>query len=244
MIHYHGTPISGKEHIGSTVLKNRHGFVSFAAPGPIKMVSEVCASFAVDNGAFSKWTKGIEVDWLKYYEWVEKWHRHPGFDFALIPDVIDGTVQQNQELMADWPFDRNIGVPVWHLHEPLPWLLFLCQGYPRVAIGSSGEYAKIGTDKWWARMAEAMDKITDGNGRPICKLHGLRMLDPNVFSKFPFASCDSTNVAVNCADSNRWKNYPPPNNETRGVVLAERIEAHTSAAEWERPPEQQSLLKV
>ena len=246
MIHYHGTPISGAETVGATVLRNRHGFVSFAAPQHLRMVAEVCSSFALDNGAFSMHTKGVAVDWNKYYEFVHDWHKHPGFDFALIPDVIDGTVQQNQELMGKWPFSRSVGVPVWHLHEPLHWLVFLCQGYPRVAIGSSGEYWQVGSASWWARMAEAMGKICDGSGRPMCKLHGLRMLDPKIFTKFPFSSCDSTNVAVNCANSNRWKNYPPPNNETRGIVLAERIEAHTSASAWENKKlaDQQELFSA
>ena len=94
-------------------------------------------------------------------------------------------------------------------------------------------------------MGEAMDIATAGTGKPVCKLHGLRMLDPRIFTKIPFHSCDSTNVAVNCADSNRWKNYPPPNNEVRGLVLAERIEAHNSAFEWKKPnnePKQLSLF--
>jgi len=241
MIHYHGGPI-WPEQAAAKVWKNRHAFVSFARPEQIGVAAEVASTFALDNGAFSLWRSGKETDWNGYYGFVEKWSRHPGFDWALIPDVIAGDVKQNQELMGRWPFSRNIGVPVWHLHEPLHWLVFLCEGYPRVAIGSSGEYAKIGTQKWWNRMAEAMNKIIDGDGRPISKLHGLRMLDPAVFTRLPFSSCDSTNVAQNCKDSSRWTTYNPPNNETRGIVLAERIEAHNSAATWMKRYTQNELF--
>lgn len=242
MIHYHGTPISGKSHIGAVVLKGRHGFVSFASKSSLPVVAEVCSTFALDNGAFSFWKSGKETDWKAYYEWVELWHKHPSFDFALIPDVIDGCLEDNKRLISEFPFSKFVGTPVWHMHEPICWLYDLCATYPRVAIGSSGEYSTVGNNLWWGRIEKAMDAVTDNNGRPMCKLHGLRMLDPKIFTKLPFSSCDSTNVAVNCADSNRWKNYPPPSNEVRGLVLAERIEAHNSANEWVRPPKQVSLF--
>jgi len=235
MIHYHGGPI-WPESAAAKIWKNRHAFISFARPEQIGVAADVAGTFALDNGAFSFWRSGKETDWPGYYEFVEKWHRHPGFDWALIPDVIDGDVKQNQDLADRWPFGNNIGVPIWHLHESLQWLFFLCTAYPRVAIGSSGEFAKIGTPKWWSRMGEAFNKITDGSGRPICKIHGLRMLDPAVFTMFPFSSCDSTNVAQNCKDSSRWTVYNPPNNETRGIVLAERIESFNSASIWTKKP--------
>jgi hypothetical protein len=241
LIHYHGGPI-WPESAAAKIWKNRHSFVSFARPEQIGVAAHVSGTFALDNGAFSFWKSGNATDWNGYYEFVEKWNRHPGFDWALIPDVIAGDVQQNMDLIDEWPFSKNIGVPVWHLHEPLHWLVFLCEGFQRVAIGSSGEFAKIGTDSWWNRMAEAMNKIVDGNGRPICKLHGLRMLDPAVFTKFPFSSCDSTNVAQNCRDSKRWTVYNPPNNETRGLVLAERIESFNSLELWKQQYTQQMLF--
>jgi len=243
MIHYHGGPIWPETAAGK-IWRNRHGFVSFARPEQIATAAESCATFALDNGAFSFWKSGKETNWPGYYEWVERWHLHPGFDWALIPDVIAGELAENKRLIDDWPLPEWTGVPVWHLHEPLHWLKELCERFPRVAIGSSGEFAQIGKHRWWIRMVEAMNLITDEKGRPPCKLHGLRMLDPLIFTKFPFASCDSTNVALHCMDSARWTTYAPPNNETRGLVLAERIEAQTSLAAWVKRPEQMQLAKA
>lgn len=231
MIHYHGGPI-WPESAAAKIWKNRHAFISFARSEQIGVASEVASTFALDNGAFALWRSGKKTDWDGYYDFVDKWRRHPGFDWALIPDVIDGDEWQNAELMDQWPFPNMVGVPVWHLHESIHWLISLCEKYPRVAIGSSGEYHKVGSQKWWGRMATAMDEVTDDYGRPFCKLHGLRMLDPAIFAEFPFSSCDSTNVAQNCRDSKRWTVYNPPNNETRGLVLAERIESINSAATW------------
>ena len=33
--------------------------------------------------------------WDSYYRWIEAWRNHPGFDFAIIPDVIDGSEEEN-----------------------------------------------------------------------------------------------------------------------------------------------------
>ena len=109
----------------------------------------------------------------------------------------------------------------------------MTQAYQRICLGSSGEYATVGTDNWWQRMAEAMDVLTDEAGRPIVKLHGLRMLDPTIFSHLPLASADSTNVARHCGSDERWKGaYVPPDKKTRAIVMMQRIEAHASASVW------------
>lgn len=80
-----------------------------------------------------------------------------------------------------------------------------------------------------ARAYQAVSKILDERRRPICKLHGLRMLNPVIFSKLPLASADSTNVARNIGIDGAWRGtYQPHSKETRALVLTERIEAHNS----------------
>lgn len=83
-------------------------------------------------------------------------------------------------------------------------------------------------------MAEAMGAACDDDGRPRAKLHGLRMLDPRVFSCFPFSSADSTNVARNIGIDQAWASnaYAPASQYTRALVLMERIERHASASRW------------
>lgn len=222
------------------ILARRHACVSFANQGTMDHAAEVCQSFMLDNGAFSVWTAGKgEVDVAAYAEWVNHWRRHPGFDFALIPDVIDGTEDDNERIKAQY---RNVGgdltydVPVWHLHESLKRLDYLSRAYPRVALGSSGVFATVGSSEWWGRMSEAMDQICDTEGRPRCKLHGLRMLNPTIFSQLPLSSADSTNVARNIGIDAAWDRaaYAPRSKSVRALVLADRIEHHGSAATWQR----------
>jgi len=246
MIHYHGLPITPSSSACAAVGRG-HAFVSFRYPDQLGIVLEICQSFAVDNGAFSAWKSGNPVtDWRQYYEWVAEVHRYPSFDFAVIPDVIDGDEAANDALIAEWPWLKtapHIGAAVWHLHESIERLQRLAHTFPRVCFGSSGEFSYVGDAKWWNRMGEAFNAICDKSGRPICKLHGLRMLDPEVFTRLPFASADSTNIAQNIGIDSKWKGaYTPPNKDVRAMVMRERIESHQSQTFWEQTKVQQGLF--
>jgi hypothetical protein len=204
-------------------------------------VAEVCQSFVFDNGAFTVWKQGGKLDVDGYMTWCEEWHKHPGFDWALIPDVIEGNEDDNDALICDWPKSIR-GVPVWHMHESIDRLVRLGNEWDFVALGSSGVWATPGTEAWWQRMTLAMNTLCDDKGRPPCRLHGLRMLDPRVFSRLPLSSADSTNAAVNSGSLSRFGSYLPPTSAQRSAVIAERIEAHNSSGVWCQTPEQEDFF--
>jgi hypothetical protein len=237
MIHYHGLPITPETTCVAAVSAG-HAFISWAHPAQFGTVLSVAQSFALDNGAFSAWKAGDPIrDWSPYYAWVYEACRFPSFDFAIIPDVIDGTEAENDVLLDAWPLKHWQGVPVWHLHESLKRLERLTKEWPRVALGSSGEFAKLKTPKWWTRMGEAVGTACNLDGMPRAKLHGLRMLDPQVFRAFPFSSADSTNIARNVNLDVRWSgSYAPATKEARARVLRERIELCPAAIRWEGLP--------
>lgn len=242
MIHYHGTPCGATREDVARFASGRHMLVPFVRPEDIVTIAEVSQSFCVDSGAYTAWKQNIVIEWESYYDFVRVWYRHPAFDFALISDVIDGTEQDNDVLVDQWPNDlKAVGVPVWHMHESLQRLRRLCESFLRVALGSSGDFAVVGTDKWWRRMSEAMRYICDEDGRPISRLHGLRMLNPEVFKHLPLASADSTNAVRNSSSCSRFGMYKPPNASTRMAIIAERIEAHQSAALWIAPPSDETF---
>jgi len=233
VIHYHGTPVTGQLEDKARFLAGRHALVPFPRRDDMGVVADVCQSFVFDNGAFSIWTKGGTLDVDGYTRWVDDWHRHPGFEWALIPDVIDGDEAANDRLLAEWPKGLR-GVPVWHLHESLERLQRLASEWQMVALGSSGQWSSPGTRPWWKRMGSVMNAVCDEQGRPICRLHGLRMLDPAVFQFLPLASADSTNAAVNGGSISRFGMYTPPSAGQRSAVIADRIESHNSAPVWLR----------
>ncbi len=232
MIHYHGTPIGGSREQAARFLVGRHALVSFFRPDDLPIVMDVCQSFVLDNGAFSHWKSGKgDINFNKYTDWVSTVFRHPNFDWALIPDKIDGDEDQNSKLVLDWVRlgMKAKGVPIWHLHESLDYLDYLINNFEWVAFGSSGSYSQPNTKKWWDRMAEAMSIACDDKGRPKAKLHGLRMLDPDIFTRLPFSSADSTNAAVNSGSLSRFGMYKPPTVSQRAEVIAERIECNNSS---------------
>lgn len=233
VIHYHGTPIGGTRQDVARFLMGRHALVPFPRRDDMGAVAEVCQSFVFDNGAFTVWKQGGQLDVPGFVSWCDEWHRHPGFDWALIPDVIEGDEASNDALVADWPSHIR-GAPVWHMHESIDRLVRLGNEWGTVALGSSGQWATPGTTEWWWRMADAMNELCDEHGRPPCRLHGLRMLDPAIFSKLPLSSADSTNAAVNCGSVGRFGMYCPPTAAQRAAVIAERIEANNSSHVWLR----------
>lgn len=241
MIHYHGTPIGGTRQDTARFLVGRHALVPFPRQDDMGAVADFCQSFVLDNGAFSVWTRGEVLDVEGYTRWAEQWCRHPGFDWALIPDVIEGDDAANDALLRDWPA-LVAGVPVWHMHEDIGRLERLCREYRCVALGSTAQWRTPGTSLWWGRISEAMNAICDENGRPPARLHGLRMLDPAIFSKLPLASADSTNAGVNSGSLDRFGMYVPPTAAQRAAVIAERIESNNSAPCWVPQPIQQEVF--
>lgn len=242
MIHYHGTPIGGTRQDVARFLIGRHALVPFIRPDDLPAVMDFAQSFVLDNSAFSYWQAGKgRVPFDDYIDWVKGIYRHPGFEWCLIPDIIDGDEQENYRWVRDWLRCglKFKGVPVWHLHESLGYLDWLASNFETIAFGSSGAWSTPGTAGWWTRMAEAMAVVCDASGRPKCKLHGLRMLDPEIFTRLPFASADSTNAAVNCGSLSRFGMYMPPTAAQRAAVIADRIESQNSAAIWSAPTQQQ-----
>lgn len=229
MIHYHGTPVSGAKIEHVRFFKGRHALVNYLYRDELDVVAELCQSFVFDSGAFGAWASGKKVDFDGYIAWCLQWCKHPGFDWALIPDVIDGSEEENDELIDAWPKEIE-GVPVWHMHESIARLVALASRFRMVAIGSSGEWSTPGTKAWWSRINEVLPWICDADGRPFCKLHGLRMLNPKVFTKLPLSSADSTNAGVNAGSKNRFGQYVPVSSGVRAEIIAQRIEDHNSAA--------------
>ena len=194
MIHYHGTPITPVKALET--MGGKHFCVSFARPESLDRCKRLGQSLMLDNGAFSCKTLGREFDLPGFYAWAEQHLDHP--HWAVVPDVIDGSEEQQREMVKTWPFRREFGIPVWHLGMPISYLIHLCDEWSRVCLGSSGEYWQIGTAKWSSRMDETFNALSNSFGK-LPWVHGLRMLGQSD-GPWPLASADSTNVALHHAE--------------------------------------------
>lgn len=223
MIHYHGTPITPKANL--LTMKGRHFCVSFADPRDLQDCLVIGQSVMLDNGAFSAFTKGKPMDLKGYYAWCDTHLQHP--HWAVVPDVIDGTVEQQRELISQWDFPKEMSAPVWHLGLSIEWLLELADNWPRVCLGSSGAYWKVGSPAWARRMDEAFEALCRSHRR-LPWVHGMRML-AQCGGRWPLASADSTNVA---------RNYK--RNQETPDGMAARIDEVQPATTW--VSEQQLIL--
>lgn len=221
-VHYHGTPITPRAQL--LRMAGRNFCVSYAAPNDLRVCLQIGQSVMLDNGAFSVWTKGIAFDVPGFYAWVAPVLGHP--HWAVIPDVIGGDEQQQRQMLKTWPFPRALGAPVWHLDKPIDYLLYLADEYPRICLGSAGEYWQVGDARWCRRMDEAFNALAKRGALPW--IHGLRMLGQ--IGEWPLASADSTNVAQNhhlygCAE-----------------CMAANIDVTQGPSKWKQRAEQQPLF--
>jgi hypothetical protein len=235
MVKFHGCPIGGTIDEVQRFLPNRHLLVSYHHPDQIESVAQLSSSFIIDNGAFSFWKSGKgEVDFSGYHAFVQTWANHPKLDFCIIPDKIAGTEDDNINLVTRWLRTGSDveGVPVFHFNETLDYLDYLVNNFRTVALGSSSD-AEPNSQSWWATMSKIMQVACNKAGRPKCRLHGLRMLNPDIFTRLPLTSADSTNVAVNSGSIARFGQYVPASRSLRAAVIAERIEIHPGAQRWQ-----------
>lgn len=196
MEHYHGTPITPAAALAK--LKGRNFCVSYARPDNLRRVLRTGQRVMFDSGAFSAFTNGYSVDFARYERWLFPILHHP--HWALIPDVIGGTVDEQRGLIRQWDGPLDMSCPVWHIHLPLDFLGELVDFWPRVAFGSSGEYWQVGDRKWCSRISEAWGYLRDRSGLHLPNIHMLRAMSAVSSGGWPFASADSSNVGRNHKD--------------------------------------------
>jgi hypothetical protein len=227
-LHYHGTPITPIDALYQ--LAGRCFCVSHLRPEDVRRCHDIGQSVMLDNRAFSKWRRGAVVDWNAFYDWCDKWLDCPT-TWAIPPDVIDAPSQEQDGLLNDWPHGKRQAAPVWHMDEPIGRLCRLVDdGWSRVCIGSTAEYAVVLSEAWERRMDDTWDGLAATFGRtpPIHMLRGMQCAG----MRWPFASVDSTDVAQN---HNRPQNMPR--------MMADRWDAKQCPARWvSRGTEQLELV--
>jgi hypothetical protein len=161
----------------------------------------------VDNGAYSAFQSGVDtmnnVEYLDgFAEWASDILDRCPQAVAIIPDKIDGNEEDNRQLALEslGMFDHTRAMGVWHMHESIDYLIWLCESFGHVGIGSSGEYLNYKKPSWTARIKEAMAAIDAweaepdaGNVRP--RIHMLKVQSKHHL--FDFDSSDSVNVSMN-----------------------------------------------
>jgi hypothetical protein len=205
--------------------------ISYASPNDLKTCILIGQALMLDNGAFSVWTRKATPNWPGFYRWCEP--VIGPLHWAVVPDVIDGTVEDNMALASQWPHRKEWSAIVWHLHEPLDHLAYLADNWPRVCFGSSGAYADPNSDAWHERIDCAWNMLVKTGRRPW--VHMLRAMSQACDGPWPFSSADSTNVARNHNGSSQRE-------PKVAVEMANEIDAKQPPLNWNLKPEQMELI--
>lgn len=147
----------------------------------------------LDSGAFSAFTKGVEVDLPKYCEYIKRNKdiiEH--VDGTLLASVLDGIgdplkTWQNQLAM------EQLGVrplPCFHYGEDERYLEWYIANYDYITLGGmvpiSTPQLKLWLDRIWEKY------LTDGSGRPRIKVHGFGLTTVSLMERYPWYSVDSS----------------------------------------------------
>jgi hypothetical protein len=154
----------------------------------------------LDNGAYSAWQKGGDEPFLSaaylddYEAWAGEQLELCPAAVAVVADTITGTTEQNRALWKASRLPKGRRMVVFHMHESDEYLReLLASGESHLAFGSSGQFAKVGTPEWHARIAGMMAVVDEAETRP--HVHMMRAQAQH--SLYAWDSSDSTNLAVN-----------------------------------------------
>lgn len=155
----------------------------------------------LDSGAFSAYTKGVQVDLPGYCEYIKKnADIIEVVDGVLCASVLDGIgdpllTYQNQMAM------ESLGVkplPCFHYGEDERYLEYYIANYDYVTIGGMVPISTPQLIHWLDRIWER--HLTDGSGRPRVKVHGFGLTTMSLMKRYPWFSVDSSTWVQNAAN--------------------------------------------
>lgn len=162
----------------------------------------------LDSGAYSAWSVGAEIDLDEYAKFVKE-HKDL-FSYYFNLDVIPGkkdkpTSADDVEKAAamsrkNWLALKKQGlnsIPIFHQREDFKWL--------RKMVADKEPYLGISpreglpADVILSWLDAVFDELTDKDGRPIVKTHGLGVASWRMMSRYPWTTCDATSWALTSA---------------------------------------------
>lgn len=151
----------------------------------------------LDSGAFSAFTKGIEVDMEGYCAYIRE-----NADIIECASVLDGIgdpllTYQNQlkmEALGTRP------LPCFHYGEDERYLEWYIENYDYITLGGmvpiSTPQLKLWLDRIWDKY------LTDSAGRPKLKVHGFGLTTISLMQRYPWYSVDSSSWVQIAANGN------------------------------------------
>jgi len=139
----------------------------------------------LDSGAFSAFTKKVEIDIQEYIKYIKENKKYINLYANL--DVIgdaEGTLK-NQEIMEKAGLSP---IPCFHAGEDFSYLDHYIENYDYISLGGVAQLGRR-AGVW---MEDCFNRICDDDGYPKVKVHGFAVTSLKLMMKFPWYSVDST----------------------------------------------------
>lgn len=162
----------------------------------------------LDSGAFSAFTMGVDVDLPKYCRYIQE-----NEDIIHVASVLDG-IGDPQKTYENQLAMEALGtnpLPCFHYGEDPRWLEYYVANYEYITIGGmvpiSTKQLGFWLDEIWGKY------LTDGAGRPKCKVHGFGLTTIPLMKRYPWYSVDSSSWVQISGNGNilvcdEWKALP------------------------------------
>jgi hypothetical protein len=142
----------------------------------------------LDSGAFSAWSKGVEINIDEYIQFIKE-HEDVISVYANLDVIGDAeNTYKNQRIMEKAGLNP---LPVFHYREDEKWLeRYLNRGHDYIGIGGMVMSHR-------SQIYQFLDRIfskylTDSNGMPVIKVHGFGLTSLRLMLRYPWYSVDST----------------------------------------------------
>jgi hypothetical protein len=151
----------------------------------VKKLLDKKISLFLDSGAFSAWSKGVEINIDEYIKFVKKYEKHLEV-YAVLDDILSPEkTWKNQEYMESKGLNP---LPVFHYGENFKWF-DRCLKYDYFALGGM---VPISTPKLKLWLDQVWSKIVDKQGNALKKVHGFGLTSVQLMKRYPWYSVDST----------------------------------------------------
>lgn len=159
----------------------------------------------LDSGAYSAWSRGAKIDLGEYIEFIRE--NAKLLDTYVNLDVIPGKRGVRPTLReVDWAAAASLEnyqtmraaglapIPVFHFGEPFKWLERLLEsGTDYISLGGT---VGLRTSDKRGFLDRCFTALTNAQGEPVVKVHGLGVSEGQFVTRYPWQSVDSTSWAI------------------------------------------------
>lgn len=165
-------------------LESYHYIGTDAAMSGVKYDND---SVFLDSGAFSAFTKGVEIDIGEYCRFI---NRHK--DYFRVASVLDaiGNPKKTYENQLEMERQGTAPLPCFHYGDDEWYLKKYLDNYEYITLGGmvpiDTRSLRVWLDRLWSQY------LTDDEGKPRLRVHGFGLTSRFLMQRYPWFSVDSS----------------------------------------------------